>query len=86
MTLHADLGPQLETTVEELVRSGRFSTKDDVLREGVRLVERREQQLKELDDILAQGMAELDAGLGIPADEVFDDLERHLTEMMTKRA
>ena len=86
MTLNADLGPQLETTVEELVRSGRFSTKDDVLREGVRLVERREQQLKELDDILAQGMAELDAGLGIPADEVFDDLERHLTEMMTKRA
>ncbi|GHD14191.1 type II toxin-antitoxin system ParD family antitoxin [Tianweitania populi] len=77
MTLHADLGPQLETTVEELVRSGRFSTKDDVLREGVRLVERRERQLKELDEILARSSAELDAGLGIPAEEVFDELEKH---------
>jgi antitoxin ParD1/3/4 len=81
MALHADLGSQLETTVEELVRSGRFESKDDVLREGVRLVERREHQLKELDEILARSAAELDAGLGIPADEVFDELERHLAAM-----
>jgi antitoxin ParD1/3/4 len=81
MALHADLGPELETTVEELVRSGRFQTKDDVLREGVRLVERREHQLKELDEMLAKGIAELDAGLGIPAEEVFDELEKHLAAM-----
>lgn len=81
MTLHADLGPQLETAVDELVRSGRFLTKDDVLREGVRLVELRERRLKELDEILAQGIAEIDAGLGIPAEEVFDDLERHFAEL-----
>lgn len=81
MTLHADLGPQLETTVDELVRSGRFLTKDDVLREGVRLVELREQRLKELDEMLAQGIAELDAGLSIPAEKVFDDLEKHFAEL-----
>jgi antitoxin ParD1/3/4 len=37
----ADLGPQLEGYVADLVKSGRYQSRSDVLREGVRLVEER---------------------------------------------
>jgi antitoxin ParD1/3/4 len=40
----------------------------------VRLVQEREARLAELEKMLQQGIDELDAGLGIPAEEVFAEL------------
>lgn len=74
MAISVDLGERLEATVNDLVSNGRYGSKSEVLREGVRLVEEREKALAELDAKLVEAIAELDAGLGIPAEEVFAEL------------
>jgi antitoxin ParD1/3/4 len=73
--ISADLGPQLETFVAELVAAGRYNSKSDVLREGVRLVQDREAQLASLDSAIARGLADAAAGRTQSARDVFDRLE-----------
>lgn len=83
--ISADLGPVLEAFVNDLVATGRYNSKSEVLREGIRLVQDREARLKALDRAVAEGLAEADAGLGIPAEEVFDRLKAKY-EAMANRA
>jgi antitoxin ParD1/3/4 len=73
--ISADLGQQLERYVAELVGSGRYGSKSEVLREGVRLIQDREAQLGALDAAIARSVAEADAGQGSNAKDVFDRLE-----------
>lgn len=73
--ISGDLGRRLEDYVAELVKSGRYHSKSEVLREGVRLVQEREARLAVLDASLARGIADADAGRVKPAAEVFDRLE-----------
>jgi antitoxin ParD1/3/4 len=73
--ISGDLGNQLEAYVSELVKSGRYNSKSEVLREGVRLVQEREARLAVLDAALARGLANSDAGRVKPAAAVFDRLE-----------
>ncbi len=75
MAISADLGHRLEDVVNRLVSDGRYNSKSEVLREGVRLVEEREKRLAALDAALARGIADVDAGRTEPAEEVFDRLE-----------
>jgi antitoxin ParD1/3/4 len=74
MAISADLGAKLEAVVEDLVKNGRYNSKSEVLREGVRLVQEREAALAQLDVMIAEGMADIDAGRTKPAEEVFDRL------------
>lgn len=73
--ISADLGRTLESFVAQLVASGRYNSKSEVLREGVRLVQEREARLAALDASLARGLADAEAGRTKPAAEVFDRLE-----------
>ena len=75
MAISADLGAHLEGVVNELVGTGRYNSKSEVLREGVRLVQEREKRLAALEAELAKGIADADAGRVKPAHEVFDRLE-----------
>ena len=75
MANSVDLGPKLEAVVDELVARGRYNSKSEVLREGVRLVEEREKRLAALDAAIERGIADADAGRVSPADEVFDRLK-----------
>jgi antitoxin ParD1/3/4 len=75
MTDSVDLGPKLEEVVSQLVKSGRFNSKTDVLREGVRLVHEREARLTALDAAITRGLADADAGRLAPMDEVFTRLQ-----------
>lgn len=75
MAISADLGPQLEAFVSRLVTSGRYNSKSEVLREGVRLLQERETRLKALDMAIARGLEDADAGNIHPAEEVFGRLE-----------
>lgn len=71
--ISADLG-KLEAFVTELVERGRYNSKSEVLREGVRLIQERELRLAALDSSIARGLADADARRTKPAAEVFDRL------------
>ena len=75
MPISADLGEKLEAVVNDLVANGRYNSKSEVLREGVRLVQEREAWLAALDAGIARGLADAEAGRVSSADEVFDRLE-----------
>jgi len=74
--ISADLGAQLESFVAKLVESGRYGSKSEVLREGVRLVEEREKRLALLDAALERGQADVDAGRTHDLEDVLDELMR----------
>lgn len=78
MAISADLGNHLENYVNELVTKGRYNSKSEVLREGVRLVQEREKRLEAVDAALARGLADAEAGRVIPLDEAFDRLRDKL--------
>jgi antitoxin ParD1/3/4 len=68
--------------VERLVSSGRYQNASEVLREGLRLIERQEQEatlrLKVLREAARVGIADIDAGRS----RIFEsaaDLRQHLT-------
>jgi antitoxin ParD1/3/4 len=78
MAVSADLGEALERFVSKLVASGRYHSKSEVLREGVRLIQEREARLAALDASIARGLADADAGRVTSSSEVFDRLEAKL--------
>ena len=61
MTMTVELGA-LEQVVTDLVREGRYGSKSEVLRTGVRLVQEREAALASLLAKLDEGIAAADAG------------------------
>ena len=66
------LGTRYETLMRELVESGRYASQSEVLRDGLRLLEEREEQrkvkLEALREAIRQGV---ESGPGIPAEEAF---------------
>jgi antitoxin ParD1/3/4 len=78
MAMSADLGEALEGFVTKLVATGRYHSKSEVLREGVRLVQEREARLAALDASIARGLADVDAGRVKPGSSVFERLEAKL--------
>jgi antitoxin ParD1/3/4 len=76
-----NLGPQLESYVTDLVKSGRYTSRSDVLREGVRLVEERETRLNTLDAAIARGLADAEAGRVRPIEDVADRLSAKYLKM-----
>lgn len=74
--ISADLGKPLEAYIRQLVVSGRYGSKSEVLREGVRLIQDRETQLAALDASIARGLADIEAGRTASAEDVFARLER----------
>jgi antitoxin ParD1/3/4 len=85
MATSADLGKALEKFVTKLVATGRYHSKSEVLREGVRLVQERETRLAALDASIARGIADADMGRLKPASEVFDLLEAKLRSKAERR-
>ena len=84
--ISADLGQQLEGYITKLVETGRYGSKSEVLREGVRLIQDRETQLAALDAVIERGTVDSDAGRGKPARQVFDRLEAKYQAMMNGKA
>jgi antitoxin ParD1/3/4 len=86
VAISADLGEVLEKVVNDLVENGRYNSKSEVLREGVRLVQEREARLRELDAKIQAGLDDIDAGRTIPAEEVFAELRQLVAEIAQKKA
>ena len=85
MAISAELGENLEKVVTDLVENGRYNSKSEVLREGVRLVQEREAAFKELSAKLQAGQDAIDAGRVKPAEEVFARLKTKYEAMEKAR-
>lgn len=78
--ISAELGQQLEAFVASLVETGRYNSKSEVLREGVRLVQDREARLVTLDAAINRGLRDADRGQTQDAAAVFDRLEEQFAK------
>lgn len=85
MASSANLGQQLETYVNDLVKTGRYQSRSEVLREGVRLVEEREKRLMALDAAINRGLADAEAGRVYPAQDVAAELSAKYRKMAEDR-
>jgi len=86
MASSVDLGSKLESVVTKLVSKGRYGSKSEVIREGVRMVEEREKRLEQLDRALARGLADAKAGRSEPMEKVFDELRERFGGKAAKNA
>ncbi|WP_018266560.1 type II toxin-antitoxin system ParD family antitoxin [Methylosinus sp. LW4] len=74
MPSNLSLERDLESAIDLLVSSGRYRSKSEVIREGVRLLQEREDRMAKLDAALQRGLADVRAGRTHSADEVFAEL------------
>lgn len=81
--MNVSLGQKWEQFVEDKVKSGDYQTASEVLRDGLRLLEKEAllkqisvQSLPELEAKLMQAAASLDAGKGVDAENVFARLRK----------
>jgi antitoxin ParD1/3/4 len=74
MASSVNLGEKLEGVVNGLVKTGRFGSRSEVLREGVRLVQERESWLEMVEKAVERGRAQVAAGEWIDLEEGFDQL------------
>ena len=80
------LGERYEKMMEDLIASGRFNSKSEVLRHGLRMVEESEARyLTELEELREAVRIGMESGPGIPAEEVFVDVEAHVARIAAGR-
>jgi antitoxin ParD1/3/4 len=61
------LGPRFEAMMTELIKSGRYNSKSEILRDGLRMVEERETKfLSELEELREAVRLGTERGPGIP--------------------
>ena len=58
--MNVSLTPELEKLVQEKVESGRYTSASEVVREALRLMEKRDQRLAEREQALQAFQAEMD--------------------------
>ena len=75
--MNTQLPEDLEQFVQAKVRSGRFTSSDEAITEAVRLLRQREEaeEARALEGI-RQGLGDMRAGRGRPAEEVFAEIRR----------
>jgi antitoxin ParD1/3/4 len=74
MATSYSIGDHFEGFIDELIESGRYSTASEVMREGLRLLEEREERRRlKLEALRAEIQKGFDSG---PAEEVGDMFER----------
>jgi antitoxin ParD1/3/4 len=81
MASSVNLGEKLEAAVDRLVSAGRYNSRSEVLREGVRLIDERETKLAAFNAAIQVGIDAADAGDVHDIDEVFDRLEAKYAAM-----
>jgi len=72
-----EIPSDLEPFVTRMVSERRFLSAGDVLAEGLRLLQAREALREEV----SKGFAQLDAGLGIAAEEVYARVEERISQI-----
>ena len=80
--MNVSLTAELEAFVASKVRSGRYHSASEVIREALRLLEEREQlralRIHALRKKIDEGLEQLERGEGIAGERVFSELEAEL--------
>lgn len=89
MASSVNLGEQLEAFITDAVKNGRYGSRSEVLREGVRLVQEREARWARFDAEIQKAIDSSERGESIPLEQAFDELDdyiRSLKERNTRKA
>lgn len=81
-----NLGAELDGVVDDLVASGRYASRDQVLSEGVLLVQKRVVAMARFEGEIGKGLDDIDAGRVHPAEEVFAELRAELLARLPDRS
>lgn len=88
--MNVSLTPELEGFVLTKVKTGRYNSASEVVREALRLLEDHEKaraaQLEEFRSEVDRRLASLDRGKGVDGEEVFARLRKKSEERRNKRA
>ena len=76
--MNVSLGQRWQRFVDEAVRSGRYASESEVLREGLRLVEERDAKLAALRETIQASLAE---GGSLTSEEVHEAIEAEFREL-----
>ena len=80
------LGEKFDRFVARLLRSGRYNSKSEVIREGLRLLEDREKtRAMQIEELRKAFRAGIESGPRIPAEQLFDRLEAKYARMAKRR-
>ncbi len=83
--MNVSLTSELEQLVHLKVQSGRYTSASEVVREALRLMEKRDQvqalQKDALRQKIAAGMASLRSGQGVYGEAFFDTMDAELAEL-----
>lgn len=74
--MNVSLTPKLEALVREKVASGMYNNASEVVREGLRLIDQRDQKLEKLRSLIREGFDQVDRGEYVVVDD--DYFERVL--------
>lgn len=89
-TVNVSLTPELGAFVRKGVKSGRYQTASEVVREALRLLQQKEDEraaaLRELKAKLRRGAAQAKRGDLIDGDAVFDELRELIEERRKAKA
>jgi antitoxin ParD1/3/4 len=89
-TVNISLTPELDAFLQARVKSGRYQTTSEVVREALRLIERHAQERDHAFQLLKakldQGAAEAERDELIDGDEVFGELREMIEERRRSRA
>jgi len=83
-TVNISLTPELDAFLQSRVKSGRYQTTSEVVREALRLLQNQEKEreagLKQLKAKLQRSAAQAERGELLDADEVFQELRQLIAE------
>ena len=89
-SLNVSLTPELEKFVESRVKSGRYQTASEVVREALRLLESQERDrdaaFRALKKQLQEDAAAAETGEWFDGEEVFEELRRRSAERRKRKA
>jgi len=87
--VNVHLTPELETLVQNKVKTGRYNSASEVVREALRLFEERDRirkvQIQEVRKKINKGWASLEQGEGVDGEEFFRTLEQEERGLARKR-
>lgn len=87
--MNISLTPELENFVQTKVKTGRYNSASEVVREALRLLENHEKaradQIQEFRSAIDRRLASLDCGEGLEGEEVFARIRQKSEERRKKR-